>query len=237
MSWSRSSKKNNTPTPSSNTHPLSGEVPKAECDKSTGPDTGGTSKEAGERDSELSDQRIFEQRVASGEIKFHSRTEKPEPEPREGRRKVRFGAVFRNNPTLLIVLVDIIVVLLVLTLVFPLIRPKAEDENFLGYSLSLHGYLHEGKVHTGLVVQPDPSYLAAHEYQEEAFQIEFRILETDTRVHEEFQPAHEGGEYSTSIIRKIIPLPEARVDLSNVRLRVTIDAGEESTTLEKKMRQ
>ncbi|GEM_PF-2431969 len=233
MSWSRRSKKKNTSPPS-------GKDPKEGCKTSTGVDSGDAgegSKAAEGMVSELSDQRIFEQRVASGEIQFHSRSGKPEPEPQEGRRKVRFGGVFRNNPTLLIVLVDILVVLLVLTLVFPLIRPGAEDENFLGYSLSLHGYLHEGKVHAGLVVQPNPSYLAENGYPEEAFQIEFRILETDTRVNEEFLPAQEGGEYRSSIVRKIIPLPEEQLDLTDVRLRVTLGSDEESTTLEKKMRQ
>ncbi len=190
-----------------------------------------------ESDRGLSDQRIFEQKVASGEIKYHSREDSPKPQSEGPNRKLRFGGVFRKNPTLLIILVDIILVLLVLTLVFPLIRPGAEKENFLGYSLSLHGYLYEGNVVVSVVMQPNPSYLIENGVPKQAFEIEFRILETDTRVQTQFVPVQGEAQIDTHLVRQQVPLPEQNESLDDVRVRATIEYGEERVILEKKLRQ
>lgn len=186
---------------------------------------------------ELADQSVFEQHVASGEIKFHSRGNAPEPELPGSSRKLRFGTVFRSNPGLLIILVDILLVLLVLTLVFPFIRPGSDVDNFKGYSFSLHGYLNEGAVYTSLMSQPNPSEIAAGSSAKGTFQIEFRILESDTRVQTELAPFTEQETLDTRILREQIELPEDMQDASAVRVRTTISLNEESVTLEKKMRQ
>ena len=186
---------------------------------------------------ELADQSVFEQHVASGEIKFHSRGSAPEPELPGASRKPRFGTVFRSNPGLLIILVDILLVILVLTLVFPFIRPGSEVDNFAGYSFSLHGYLNEGAAYTSLMLQPNPSEIAEGGLAKEPFQIEFRILESDTRVQTEFVPFTEGETLDSRILRKKIELPEDMQGTSAVRMRTTIKLGEERVTLEKKMRQ
>ncbi len=204
------------------------------------PDSGdpqkGSSSESRYSAKELADQSVFEQHVASGEIKFHSRGSAPEPELPGSSRKQRFGTVFRSNPGLLIILVDILLVILVLTLVFPFIRPGSDVNNFGGYSFSLHGYLNEGAVYTSLMLQPNPSEIAVGNLAKEVFQIEFRILESDTRVQAEFAPFTEGETLDTQILRKKIELPEDMQGTSAVKLRSTISLGEESVTLEKKMR-
>ena len=186
---------------------------------------------------ELADLSIFEQHVASGEIKFHSRGSAPEPELPGSNRKPRFGTVFRSNPGLLIILVDILLVILVLTLVFPFIRPGSDVDNFAGYSFSLHGYVNEGSVYTSLMSQPNPSEIAEGSSAKGAFQIEFRILESDTRVQTELVPFTVEDALDTRILRKEIELPEDMQDTSAVRIRTTISVGEESVILEKKMRQ
>ncbi|HKK65294.1 MAG TPA: hypothetical protein VJ967_05505 [Clostridia bacterium] len=197
----------------------------------------GSSSESRYSAKELADQSIFEQHVASGEIKFHSRGSAPEPELPGPKRKPRFGTVFRSNPGLLIILVDILLVILVLTLVFPFIRPGSSVENFGGYSFSLHGYLNEGAVYTSLLLQPNPSEITVGNSAKGAFQIEFRILESDTRVQTELVPFTEEETLDTRILRKKIELPNELQDNSAVRLRTTISLGKESVTLEKKMRQ
>ncbi|MDZ7795148.1 MAG: hypothetical protein U5P10_16100 [Spirochaetia bacterium] len=197
----------------------------------------GSSSESQYSAKELADQSIFEQHVASGEIKFHSRGSAPEPELPGASRKPRFGTVFRSNPGLLIILVDILLVILVLTLVFPFIRPGSSVDNFGGYSFSLHGYLNEGAVYTSLMLQPNPSEIEAGSSAKGAFQIEFRILESDTRIQTELVPFTEEETLDTRILRKKIELPHELQGTPAVRIRTTISLGEESVTLEKKMRQ
>ena len=204
---------------------------------SADPQKGSPSSEPRYSAKELADQSVFEQHVASGEIKFHSRGSAPEPELSGASRKPRFGTVFRSNPGLLIILVDILLVILVLTLVFPFIRPGSEVDNFAGYSFSLHGYLNEGAAYTSLMLQPNPSEIAEGGLAKEPFQIEFRILESDTRVQTEFVPFTEGETLDSRILRKKIELPEDMQGTSAVRMRTTIKLGEERVTLEKKMRQ
>ncbi|MCF7913632.1 MAG: hypothetical protein K9L66_00540 [Spirochaetaceae bacterium] len=201
------------------------------------PQKGPPSTESRYSAKELADQSVFDQHVASGEIKFHSRGSAPEPELPGASRKPRFGTVFRSNPGLLIILVDILLVILVLTLVFPFIRPGSEVDNFEGYSFSLHGYLNAGAVYTSLMLQPNPSEIAEGGLAKEPFQIEFRILESDTRVQTEFVPFTEGETLDSRILRKKIELPEDMQEASAVRIRAAIKLGEESVTLEKKMRQ
>jgi len=204
---------------------------------SADPQKGSPSSEPRYSAKELADQSVFEQHVASGEIKFHSRGSAPEPELTGASRKPRFGTVFRSNPGLLIILVDILLVILVLTLVFPFIRPGSEVDNFAGYSFSLHGYLNEGAAYTSLMLQPNPSEIAEGGLAKEPFQIEFRILESDTQIQTEFVPFMEGEALDSRILRRIIELPEDMEETSAVRVRATIKLGEERVTLEKKMRQ
>ncbi len=187
-----------------------------------------------EKHSDIDDQGEFQKRIASGEIKYHSRDAAPAADRAAPRHKVRFGGAFKNNPTLLIILVDIILVLLILLIVFPLIRPDSELDDFEGYAFSLHGYLHERAVHVSLVVQPNPPKSAE---TGEPLEIEFRVLESDTRVQFSFDTAGGENRRDTRIVRERIELPPEYETNAAVSVRATIIAGEERVTLEKKMRQ
>lgn len=187
-----------------------------------------------EKHKELDDQGEFQKRIASGEIKYHSRDTAPEADKTAPRHKIRFGGVFRSNPTLLIVLVDIILVLLILLIVFPLIRPDSGVDNFEGYALSLHGYLNAGAVHVSLVVQPNPTKIAE---TGGPLEIEFRVLESDTRVQAAFATADAANRLDTRIVRERIELPPEYKTDEAVSVRATVSSGEERVTLEKKMRQ
>ena len=187
-----------------------------------------------EKRNELEEEGEFQKRIASGEIKYHSRDTVPEPDKSAPRNKLRFGGVFKSNPTLLIILVDIILVLLILLIVFPLIRPDSEVDDFEGYAFSLHGYLHEGAVHVSLVVQPNPTKIAE---TGEPLEIEFRVLESDTRIKTTFDTTDPVSRRDTQIVRERIELPPEYVDDEAVSVRASINDGEERVTLEKKMRQ
>lgn len=66
-----------------------------------------------------------------------------------------FG-VFRNNPSLMIILVDIMVIVLVLTLVLPFIRRKSSVDNFAAHDLSLHGFVYGEKATVSLIITSVP---------------------------------------------------------------------------------
>lgn len=184
---------------------------------------------------ELEDQQEFQQRVAAGEIRYHSRDTAPQPDKEAPRRKISFGGVFKKNPTLLIILFDIILLLVILVIVFPLIRPDNEVESFMGYDISLHGFLLESEVQVSLVLQPNPSKM---DESAEALQIEFRVLESDDRVRTALAPVtREGARLDTRIVRERIELPAEYQGVENISVRAIIHGGQESVTLEKKMRQ
>ncbi|MFW5712001.1 MAG: hypothetical protein ACOCZA_08625 [Spirochaetota bacterium] len=190
---------------------------------------------SGQNRNEFDDQNEFQKRVVSGEIKYHSRDAAPEPESEAPRRKLRFGGVFKNNPTLLIILLDIVLVLVILVIVFPLIRPDSEVDNFLGYEISLHGYLNQGEVQVSLVMQPNPSRLMT---TAEELQIEFRVLESNSSVQTSITTAAAGAKsLETRIVRERIVLPNEYETAEEVSIRATISGSEERLTLEKKMRQ
>ncbi|MFW6208218.1 MAG: hypothetical protein ACOC2R_04935 [Spirochaetota bacterium] len=190
---------------------------------------------SGQNRNEFDDQNEFQKRVVSGEIKYHSRDAAPEPESEAPRRKLRFGGVFKNNPTLLIILLDIVLVLVILVIVFPLIRPDSEVDNFLGYEISLHGYLNQGEVQVSLVMQPNPSRLMT---TAEELQIEFRVLESNSSVRTSITTAAAGAKsLETRIVRERIVLPNEYETAEEVSIRATISGSEERLTLEKKMRQ
>src|SRR6056297_1500752 len=86
-----------------------------------------------EKQHDLGNESDFQNRVTSGEIKYHSRDSAPEPVTDPQTRKLHVGGAFKNNPTLLIILLDIMLVLVILLIVFPLIRPNSEADNFMGY--------------------------------------------------------------------------------------------------------
>ena len=154
---------------------------------------------------EFDDQNEFQKRVASGEIRYHSRDAAPEPEREAPQRKLRFGGVFKNNPTLLIILLDIVLVLVILVIVFPLIRPDSEVDNFMGYEISLHGYLNQGEVQVSLVMQPNPSKLEA---SAEELQIEFRVIKSNSGINTSIATAAAGADgLETRIVRERIVLP------------------------------
>lgn len=90
------------------------------------------------------------------------------------RRGGLFG-VFRNNPSLMIILVDIIVILLVLTIVIPFIGKKSSEENFDGYELSLHGFMYENTVTLSLVVTALPGEESSPEGEGEALSVHFSL--------------------------------------------------------------
>ncbi len=184
---------------------------------------------------EFDDQNEFQKRVASGEIRYHSRDAAPEPGREAPQRRLRFGGVFKNNPTLLIILFDIVLVLVILVIVFPLIRPDSEVDNFLGYEISLHGYLNRGEVQVSLVLQPNPSMLMA---TAEELQIEFRVLESNSSVQTSIATVAAGAEsLETRIVRERIVLPNEYKTAEEVSIRATLSGSEERLTLEKKMRQ
>ena len=96
------------------------------------------------------------EKAVPGELRYHSRNEPPEP--REQKRGFRNrGGVFKSNPTLLLIVIDIFVIILVLVFLLPFLRPGASEDDFFGFSFSLHGYLYRNTAHMSVIIQPaDP---------------------------------------------------------------------------------
>ncbi len=89
-------------------------------------------------------------------ITYHGRGIEEEEDSRSSRTKGGLLGVFRNNPSLMIVLLDILFIILVLSLVLPFIGRKSESGNFTGLEVSLHGYLFQDVATVSLVVTSLP---------------------------------------------------------------------------------
>jgi len=174
------------------------------------------------------------EQIIPGELHYYSRSEPPRPEEQRGRNKGR-GGVFRNNPSLLIILIDIIVVVLVLVFLLPFIRPGSSEDDFKGYSFSLHGYVHEGKAYTSIIVQSAgvrESVDRPEQKKTDTFVIQVRVLDTDREDTFYFKPGETAE--NTLVYRSSFAIP-ADNDENSVRVRCTVVLGDKALTLEKKL--
>lgn len=182
------------------------------------------------------------------ELHFHSRETPPEPEDYRTGAKKR-GGVFKNNPSLILILVDIVVVLLVLIILLPLLRYDSRVEDFSGYDFSLHGYL-DGKVAClSVTAQPDfapvgPAEIddpaesaapvgpaeggnAAPSGEMEKYSLILSVLDTD--LQEEMELSRDGR---ARILRAQFTVPETAWK-EKIYFQCRISLGEKTVTLQR----
>ncbi|MFP4491120.1 MAG: hypothetical protein ACLFNZ_06565 [Spirochaetaceae bacterium] len=128
------------------------------------------------------------------------------------KRKGGIFGVFRNNPSLMIILIDIIVIVLVLTIVLPFIGKKSSEENFEGYELSLHGFVYEETVTLSLVVTALPGEESYAEVENERLAVRFSLK------------AESGEELSRETLEVV---PPERGESKIVRIELTSEGPEE----------
>ena len=181
-----------------------------------------------------------------GEMHYHSRSEPPRPqEPKRGLK--RKSGIFRNNPSLLLILIDIIVVVLVLVFLLPFLQPGSSKDDFQGYSFSMHGYLYEQTAHVSVIIQSAGPQQAVNGSTDEsaagpeeagaagnAFVIQLRVLDTDKEETLYFRPGGEAGE--TAVVRSVFDIG-SEIDENGIRIRVEIFRDGRSITLEKKLKE
>lgn len=173
-----------------------------------------------------------------GEMHYHSRSEAPRPEERKRGLKRRSG-IFKNNPSLLLILIDIIVVVLVLVFLLPFLRPASSNDDFQGYSFSMHGYLYKQTAHVSVIIQPaGPTELAgtagSGAPDGNDFVIQIRALDTGTEETHYFRPGPEASE--TAVVRSVFDIGN-EIDENGIRFRCEIFRNGESITLEKKLKE
>lgn len=168
--------------------------------------------------------------VLPEELHYHSREAPPEPdEYRKG--SGRRGGVFKNNPSLILILVDIVVVVLVLIILLPLLRYDSRAEDFEGYDFSLHGYIDGQTAYLSVTAQPVSAPLAAEcetscENQEK-YRLKIAVLDTD--LEEELELCRDG---QARILRTSFPVPGLGKE-KKLYIRCVISLGERSVTLER----
>jgi hypothetical protein len=185
-----------------------------------------------------------------GEMHYHSRSEAPHPEERKRGLKKRSG-IFRNNPSLLLILIDIIVVVLVLVFLLPFLRPDSSNDDFQGYSFSMHGYLYRQTAHVSVIIQragpteeagsagsgaPDANTVGPGEAGTAGndFVIQIRALNTGTEETHYFRPGLETAE--TAVVRSVFDIGN-EIDEDGITIRCEIFRNGESITLEKKLKE
>ncbi|MFO7850683.1 MAG: hypothetical protein R6V67_12075 [Spirochaetia bacterium] len=142
-----------------------------------------------------------------------------------------FG-VFRNNPSLMIILIDIIVIVLVLTIVIPFIGKTSSEENFEGYELSLHGFLYEQTVTLSLVVTALPGEESAGEEEDDVLSVLFSLKSDNgeelSRDTLKVVPPERGN---SKIVRIELPAEDsAEVE----HIAAEVQRGDESVSLQKR---
>lgn len=70
-----------------------------------------------------------------------------------GRDRSPFGGIFKGNPMLLIVLVDILLIFLVAGILYPILSPGSGTADIAGYSFSLNGYREGGWAYVNVTVE------------------------------------------------------------------------------------
>ncbi len=171
-----------------------------------------------------------QEKSVPGEMHYHSRTDAPRPQEAKRGLKKRSG-IFRNNPSLLLILIDIIVVVLVLVFLLPFLRPDSSEDNFQGYSFSMHGYLYEQTAHVSVIIQ---SAGPAEEDRSSgnAFIIQLRAVDTDREETHYFRPEQDSGD--TAVVRSVFDIG-SEIDENGIRIRCEIFRNGQSITLEKKL--
>lgn len=167
------------------------------------------------------------------ELHFHSRETPPEPEDyRTGTGKR--GGVFKNNPSLILILIDIVVVLLVLIILLPLLRYDSRVEDFSGYDFSLHGYLDGTVIYLSVTAQPDFAPVESAEGgsaspsgEMEKYKLILSIHGTDLK--EEVELSRDGR---AQILRARFALPETALK-EKIHLQCRIILGDKSVTLQR----
>jgi hypothetical protein len=168
------------------------------------------------------------------ELHYHSRSEPPSPEENARRRKEGRKGVFRSNPSLLIILIDIGVVVLVILFLLPFLQPKGSVEDFHGYSFALHGYAHSAQATVSVVIQPAGAVPSADSDGAKAgFVLQMRILKADSgEAVLKFAPKDLSDE--PLVLRHEFAIPPEMRD-NKVVVRCDIFHGSDSVVLEKKL--
>jgi len=166
------------------------------------------------------------------ELHFHSREEAPSPDD-YSRKKNRKRGIFKNNPSLLIILVDIVVVVLVMLFLIPFLRHDSRVDDFHGYDFSLHGYLHNGMAYASVTAQPEysPSELSKSPGGEElpGFIVTLKIR--DTELEEELELKKTG---EPNILRAQFQLP-GTMDDKDIYIWAEVAHKGDSVTLQRKL--
>jgi len=176
-----------------------------------------------------------EQAVPGG-LHYHSRSGPPDPHEYQKSGKIRIGGIFRNNPSLLLILVDIIVVLLVMMFLLPFLRPGASKDNFFGYAFSLHGYIYGDTASVSLIIQntgkPSRGWKNPETDKEGTFIVNIRVADTDLEETQYFRPGEEKDD--TVVLRSKFEM-NGKIFDNGIRIKCKIFQGGKTVTLEKKL--
>ena len=148
------------------------------------------------------------------------------------RRKRSFFAVFRSNPSLSIVLVDIIVIVLVLLMIIPFVRKKSEVRDFMGYELSLHGFVYEGSATVSLVCTALPGERIEQNAESAGVKIRFIVENEEAVEKEEVLEAKLPKIGETTVLRSELSLDEGE---KAERLRAVLTIGGKELSLQKSL--
>ncbi len=149
-------------------------------------------------------------------------------------KKGGFFGVFRNNPSLMIILIDIIVIVLVLTIVLPFIGTKSSTKDLAGLELSLHGFVHEGKATVSLVVTSLSGETEDAEHQD-LLEVSFELAGGEIEEGEGAEKTVRVNLPKTGesvVVRKTLSLPEGR---EADYVRAEIERMQEKVTLQKEL--
>lgn len=167
------------------------------------------------------------------ELRYHSRSGPPEQRDRKKGLK-RGRGIFRSNPSLLMILIDIFVIVIVIVFLLPVLRPDSSEDDFFGYSFSLHGYLHRDIVNVSVIIQTAVPAAVADKTADNqpVFVLQLYVPGTDLAETVNFDPQQETGD--PFVLRTVFEIDD-EIDDNGIRIRCDIFRGSDKVTIEKRL--
>jgi len=169
------------------------------------------------------------QEYRSDQLHFHSRDGAPSPEDRAKKKRV---GIFKQNPSLMLILIDIIVIVLVILFLIPALRPDTRVRDFHGYSFSLHGFRNGDEISLSLVIQANGSAPIQNRdgTAAEYFELEFSIHDGELSARERVSLDRIAKE--PLVVRKKFVIPQEIYENSIVS-RCVVSYGQDKARLQK----
>lgn len=168
------------------------------------------------------------------ELRYHSRSGPPKPRDRKKGFK-RGKGIFRSNPSLLMILIDIFVIVIVIVFLLPILRPASSEDDFFGFSFSLHGYLHRTTANVSMIIQAADPVAAAGKSatgDQAVFVLQLHVPGTDKAETLYFDPQQKTED--PFVLRAEFEIEEEIGD-NGIRIRCDIFRGGNKATIEKRL--